>query len=69
MMTTPIVRVSQTGMKSREKASPVEVDAVAPLEKSDGRKERAATLTMITTISSIRRGEDFFVAPYPCELS
>lgn len=69
MMTTPTVRTNQTGMKIKEKASPVEVDSVAPLEKRDGRNARLATPTIMIRISSTRRDEDFLGPPYPCDAS
>jgi hypothetical protein len=49
MMTVEIVRVSQTGMKI----------SYTCLEKSAGRKERAANPSMMTVRSNSRRGEDF----------
>jgi hypothetical protein len=69
MITVTMVRVSQTGMKMVVKFVPVLVIPVLPLEKSDGRKERAANPSMMMVRSTKRRGEDFFVAPVPCDVS
>jgi hypothetical protein len=59
MMTVEIVRVSQTGMKT----------SYTCLEKSDGKKERAANPSMMIVRSIRRRVEDFFVYPAPCDIS
>jgi len=69
MITVTMVRVSQTGMKMVGKFVPVLVIPVLPLEKSDGRKERAANPSMMIVRSIRRRGEDFFIAPVPCDMS
>jgi len=68
MMTVAIVRVSQMGMKMFGRSPAVLETPVPPLEKSEGRKARAAKPTMIIVISKSRRGEDF--APPPlCDAS
>jgi len=69
MITVTMVRVSQTGMKMVEKFVPVLVIPVPPLEKSDGRKERAANPSMMMVRSSRRRDEDFLFAPVPYDVS
>ncbi|HVB95515.1 MAG TPA: hypothetical protein VND41_02800 [Nitrososphaerales archaeon] len=69
MITVTMVRVSQMGMKMVGKFVPVLVIPVLPLEKSDGRNERAANPSMMMVRSTIRRGEDFFIAPVPCDMS
>jgi hypothetical protein len=69
MITVTMVRVSQTGMKMVVKFVPVLFIPVPPLEKSDGRKERAANPSMMMVRSSRRRDEDFFLAPVPCDVS
>jgi hypothetical protein len=42
---------------------------VPPLEKSDGRKERAANPSMMTVRSTRRRDEDFLLGAVPCDMS
>jgi len=59
MMTVEMVRVNQTGMKT----------SCTFLEKSDGKKERAANPTMIIVRSKSLREEDFLGAPAPCDMS
>jgi len=70
IMTVAIVRVSQMGMKMFGRfAAVLETPVPPPLEKSEGRNERAAKPTIITVISKSRRGEDFFAPPLPCDPS
>jgi hypothetical protein len=69
MITVPMVRVSHTGMKMVVKFVPVLVVPVPPLDKSDGRKERAANPSMMTVRSMRRRDEDFFLGAVPCDMS
>lgn len=70
MTTVAIVRVSQTGMKMFGRFPAVlETSVPPPLEKSEGKKERAAKPTIITVISKSRRGEDFLAPPLPCDPS
>jgi len=61
MMTVEIVRVSQMGMKM----------SCTCLEKSEGRKARAANPSMMMVRSSSRRDEDFLAPPLlpPCDTS
>jgi hypothetical protein len=66
MMTTAMVSVSQTGMKSAEKSVPVAVVSVT-LEKSGGKKERAATLNIMTVMRRSLFGEDF-CPELPCDV-
>jgi hypothetical protein len=69
MITVTMVRVSHTGMKMVEKFVAVLVVPVPPLDKSDGRKERAANPSMMTVRSVRRRAEDFFLGAVLCDVS
>jgi len=70
MMTVAMVRVSHTGMKMFGRSAEVcEAPVPAPLEKREGRKERAAKPNMIIVSSMSRRGEDFFAPPPLCDAS
>jgi hypothetical protein len=69
MITVTMVRVSHTGMKMRVKFVPVLVVPVPPLEKSDGRKERAANPSMMMVRSIRRRAEDFLLGAASCDVS
>jgi hypothetical protein len=69
MITVTMVRVSHTGMKMVEKFVAVLVVPVPPLDKSDGRKERAANPSMMTVRSVRRRAEDFFLGTALCDMS
>jgi hypothetical protein len=69
MTTVAMVRVSQTGMNTSGKFVPVLVVPVPPLEKREGRKDRAANPTMMMVRSTSRRGEDFLAGPVPCDMS
>jgi hypothetical protein len=65
--TVAIVSVSQTGMKTSGRFVPVLETLVPPLEKSAGRKERAANPTMMIVRSTSRR-EDLPPRPASCDV-
>ncbi len=69
MMTVAMVSVSHMGMKMLGKLADVLDVPVPPLEKSEGRNERAAKPTMMTVIRTSLRDEDFFAPPVPCGIS